>query len=228
MTTTWPDDFRPESPFRPLDWRFRLGRQLANGPLPPHLEPYVDNVIRAVAAFLVGDRVDPAVAAALVLANGPSLDTAEIEGRGIGGQTDAEIADAINLTVEAVSAYLSTFFDVRHLLKHRGALRAIAVGQIDRQAPTPEEAVRWAGFVFDGSLVGVVADYFRRGFADGRRITGTPGMDAEACRTIPSVRRWLGTLGPLRAPDVCLMRWAAVMKKDLHERSLAAASAVVS
>src|SRR5262249_46338719 len=141
---------------------------------------------------------------------------------------DAEIADAMKLAVEAVSNYISTSFDVRHLLKHRGALRAIAVGKIDRQPPTPAEAVRWAGFVMGGPIVGTVADYFRRGFADGGRITGTPGVDAEACRTMRAVRRWLGTLGPLRSPDVCLMRWAAAMKKDLHERCLAAAGTVTS
>src|SRR5262245_54563064 len=170
MPPNWPDDYRPGSSFRPLDWRYRLGRQLADGPLPPHLEPFVDDITRAVAATLVGDQIDPAVAAALVLANGPSLDTAEIEGRVIGGQTDAEIADAMKLAVEAVAAYVAVFFDVRHLLKHRGALRAIAVGKIDCQVPTPQEAIRWAGFVFNGPLVGLVADYFRHGFADGRRI----------------------------------------------------------
>lgn len=224
MVTNWTDDFRPDSPYRPLNWRFRLGRQLAAGPLPAHLEQFLDHTVREVAASLAGEPADPAVIAALELAGSPSLDAAEVEGRVIGGQKDSEIADAMTLAEESVSAYVAIFFDIVHLLRYRGVLRTVAIGQIERRPPTPEEAICWGGFLFGGPVAGLVADYFRRGFADGRRITGTPGLEAEACKAMRAVRKWLGFLGPPRDLAICRMRWVAAMKKDLHQRRQAAAA----
>jgi hypothetical protein len=166
-----------------------LGQQLAAGPLPRHLQQFADDTVRAIAAALTGDPTDQAIVAALALADGSRLDIAEIEGRLIGGQTEAEIADALRLPVETVTAYIAVFFDLWQLLKYRGALRAIAIGQIGPQTPTPVQAILWAGFHFDGPLAGLVADYFRRGFGDGRRITGIPDLDAETCATMRSVRK---------------------------------------
>jgi len=201
-----------------------LGRQVSAGPPPPYLEHFVDDIVREVAAALVGEPADPAVIAALALADNPSLDVAEVQGRVIGGQDDAEVAAATKLAAETESAYLGVLFDIMHLLMHPGALPAIAVGQIDRQAPTPAEAVRWAGFVFGGPTAGLVADYFRGGFGDGRRITGTPGLESEACKDMRAVRKWLGVLGPPTDLAICRMRWLGVMKKELHERRQAAAA----
>jgi len=224
MPITWPDDYRPDSPFRLLNWRVRLGQQLAAGPLPPHLEQFVDDTVRAVAAALTGDPTDQAVVAALELADSPSLDAAEVEGRVIGGQTNLEIADAMKLPAETVAVYTAVFFDIRHLLKYRCALRLIAAGQMDGRAPTPEESIRWAGFLFGGSLAGIVADYYRHGFDDGRRITGTPGLDSEGRKDMRAVRKWLRGLGPSRDPVICPMRWVAARKTDLHDREQADAA----
>ena len=62
MVTNWPDDFRQELPHRPLDWRFKLASQIAAGSLPPHLEQFVDDNVRAVAVALVGGQANPAAA----------------------------------------------------------------------------------------------------------------------------------------------------------------------
>lgn len=216
MVTTRCDDFRPGSPFRPLNWRYMLAKQLANGPLPPHLERFVDDTVRAVAAALVSDQADPAVVTAVALADGPPLDIAELEGRVIGGQSDAEIADAMGLSEDVVAAYIAVFFDIWHLVKYPGAFRAIAIGHIDHRPPTPEEAVRRAGFQFDGQMAGLVAAYFRLGFGDGRRITRKPGFDSEACKTTRSIRNWLCCLGPPKDPIVTMQRWAAVRNRELR------------
>jgi hypothetical protein len=223
MPITWPEDYRPDSPFRPLNLRVRLGQQLAAGPLPPHLEQFVDDTVRAVAAALAGDLTDQAVVAALALAGSPSLDATEIEGRVIGGQTDSEIADAMKLPAETVAAYVAVFFDIRHWLIDRGTLRLILTGLMYGRTPSPEESVRWAGFLFGGPLAGMVAEYYRHGFGDGRRITGAPGLDSESRKDMRSVRKWLRGLGPSRDPAVCRMRFAA-RKKDLHDRGQADAA----
>jgi hypothetical protein len=216
-------DFRPESPFRPLDWRYRLARDLAAGTLEPYLTRFADNTVRAAASALNGEQHDAAATGALALMNGPPLDVAELEARVIGGQTDAEIGAAMNLPAATVTASIDIFFDVRGLLTCRSRLRAIAAGGIDSRAPTPEEAIRWAGFRFDGPWAGKVAEYFRRGFGDGRRITGTPGLDADACKQFRSIRNWLSSLDPDKDPAVVIFRWLAFQKKDLHERRRQAA-----
>jgi hypothetical protein len=222
MPNTWPDDCRDDSLFRPLNWRVRLGQVLAARPVPPPLQHFVDDTVRAVAAALTGDPTDQAVVAALALADSPSMDATEIEGRVFGGQTDAEVADAMKLPAETVAAYVAVFFDIRHWLIYRGMLRLILAGLIYGRRPTPEESVRWAGFAFGGPLAGMVADYFRHGFGDGRKITGTPGLDSETCKDMRSVRKWLRGLGPSRDQAVIRMRGVPTRKKDRHERRRAA------
>jgi hypothetical protein len=141
----------------------------------------------------------------------------------IGGQTDAEIAAAINLPAETVAAYVALFFDIRGVLNRRGSLRSIAVGGIDSRTPIPEEAIRWAGFKFGGPMAGKVAEYFRRGFGDGRRITGSPGLDVGACKEFRFIRTWLSAIDPDKDAAVVIFRWLASQKKDLHKRRLEAA-----
>lgn len=222
MLTTWPDDCLHDSLFRPLNWRLLLGQQLAAGTLPPHLEQFVDDTVRAVAAALTGEPTDQAVVTALALADSPSLDAAEVEGRVFGGQTDAEVADAMKLPAQTVAAYVAVFFDIRRWLIDRGTLRVILSGLMYGRTPTPEESVRWAGFVSGGPLAGMVADYFRHGFGDGRRITGAPGLDPETRKDMRSVRKWLRGLGPSRDPAISRMRGVTTRKKNRHARRRAA------
>src|SRR5204862_3100927 len=92
-----PEDYRPPSPFRAPDWRSCLAARLMAGPLPPHLDRQVDALVRAAAAALAGEPADPALLAALDLWAGPPLAAAEVEGRAVGGQSDAQIAAATGL-----------------------------------------------------------------------------------------------------------------------------------
>jgi hypothetical protein len=224
MNSTAPHaDFRSDASFRPRDWRFQLSELLAAGPLPPHLAHFADATVRAAAAASTGNTADNAITAAQAIANGSPLDAAEVEGRVISGQTDAEIGVAIKLPTETVAAYVALFFDVRHLLDCRSRLRSIAAGGIDTFTPTRQDTIRWAGFRFGGMRVGLVADYYRLGFDDGRRITGTAGLEAAECKDFRWVRNWLSAVGPIKNPAAVLYRSLAYRKKDLHERRRAAA-----
>jgi hypothetical protein len=223
MYSTAPhEDFRPESPFRPRNWRFQLSELLAAGQLPPYLARYADATVHAAAAARSGKPADDAVIGALALANGPSLQVAELEGRVIARQTDSEIADAMKLPVKTIGAFVALYFD-RHLLDCPSRLRSIAAGGIHTFTPTKEDTIRWAGFVQGEWLVGKVAEFYRRGFDDGRRITGTAGLDAETCKDFRSVRNWLTAIGPIKNQAALIYRMLAYRKKDLYERRRAAA-----
>jgi len=215
-STTPPEGLRPDS-FQPGNWRLQLAEDLAEGPLPPYLAPLADDTVHAAAAALVDNSADGPVSAAVALANGSSLDGAEIEGRVIAGQTDAEIAAAIKFPAETVAAYVALCFDIRYLLSNRSLLRSIAAGGIATLAPTQADMIRWAGFCRGEQFVGRVAEYFRLGLGDGRRITPNSARDPEACKEFRVVRRWLSTIRPISDPAAIVCRIMACRKKEFHE-----------
>lgn len=222
-STTRQLDFRPESPSRPANWRLQLAELLAAGRMPPYLAPFVDAAVRAAAASLTGKKAHQAVGAALAIASDAPLHAAEIQGRVIAGQSNAEIADAMQCHPITLAKYLGLFFDVRPLLNDRGRIRSIAAGGIDILTPTPENMIRWAGYCYDGATVGLVAEYFRCGFDDGRRIVGTPELDAKRCQEFRWVRLWLSLIDPVKDPGAVVGRGNAYRKKASHKRRRTAA-----
>lgn len=223
MSSTLPQvDFPAETPLLPVEWRLRINERLAGGLPSPYAQPFVDQIVGMVVAHATRRHGDQAVAAAVAIANDRPLDAAEIEGRVLAGESDAEVGQAINLPPETVAAYVAVFFDVRHLLDSRDRLWSIAAGEMRTRPPVPKEAIRFAGFKFDGPTVGLVADYFRRGLDDGRRITGTPGLSSNDCRDLRAVRSWLGKIGPMTDQAV-LYRGIAHRKKTEHEGRRSAA-----
>jgi len=159
--------------------------------MPPDLAPLVDPDVRAVAAIFSGNGTDQAVGAALAIASDAPWDAVEIQGRVIAGQTNAEIADVMHCHPVTLAKYIALHFDIQPLLNHRSRLRSIAAGGIDTLTPTPEDMIRWAGYCYDGATVGLVAEYFRYGFDDGRQFVVTPDFDAERCQEFRWVRNWL-------------------------------------
>jgi len=214
-STTPHEDFRPNS-FRPGNWRLQMAEELAAGPLPPYVAPLADDIVRAASASLAGNSADEAISTALAIADGQPLAAAEIEGRVISGQTDAEIADAMNLPAETVAAYVALCFDIRHLINCREMLQSIAAGGIATSRATQPDKIRWAGFCRGEWLVGKVAKYFRLGF-DGRRITATAGLDAETIKDFRVVRKWLKAIGPIKDPIAVLYRMMCYRKREVEE-----------
>jgi len=159
--------------------------------MPPYLAQFIDSAVRTAAASLTGKKAHQAVGAALAIASDAPLHAAEIQGRVIAGQSNAEIADAMQCHPVTLAKYIALHFDIQPLLNHRSRLRSIAAGGIDTLTPTPEDMIRWAGYCYDGATVGLVAEYFRYGFDDGRQFVVTPDFDAERCQEFRWVRKWL-------------------------------------
>ena len=119
--------FRPDNPFRPVDWRWERARQLASGRSPRCR--WDDKITLAASRFLrdqertadeasgtgLVDR-DREILGALQIRRGVPRLFWELEARILAGQSDEEIGSRLGVPGSVVEAYESLFFSVREKL----------------------------------------------------------------------------------------------------------------
>jgi hypothetical protein len=132
-------DLWPDSPFRPVDWRWARARELAFGP--GRRQRWDDDrVIQAHRFFLTWRRVggeltgpglageDPAILGAVQLLHGSPRRRWELEARILARQTDEEIGSRLGVPTPVIEAYESLFFAVRDKLQASDWIMCDAIG----------------------------------------------------------------------------------------------------
>jgi hypothetical protein len=146
----------PESPFRPLDWRWQVAgyfHRRGRRPGPTWADPwllrawhYLHALRRAGAPELIPpDQRDSALVAACALHSGAEPDRRlAVEARLLAGMSDAAIARRTGLPDEVIAAYEALFFDVRVRLDAPDhiAFRVIGPTLYDGSALDPALAVK--------------------------------------------------------------------------------------
>ena len=149
-------DVVPENPWRPLDWRWKLARALADRGGRPRRrwsDPLVLRALRYARALRrLGNpahpklrKLDPDLAAALALRDAPAGPLRlGVEIRLIAGQDDPTIAARTGLPAGVVAAYAATCYEARDLLPHCDALafRILSPDAIACTGGTPEDVLR--------------------------------------------------------------------------------------
>ena len=122
----WLVDFFPLNPFRPPDWRWRLGQYIVTQVTAPR-RPWFDKAVYRVVHYLrapgkrrtARSRVDADLERAILIHDDADPHArVELEARLMSGQDEAAIAGRLGLTPEMVDAYAATFFEVRGRQEH--------------------------------------------------------------------------------------------------------------
>ena len=120
-------DFRPDNPFRPVDWRWERARQLGSGQSPRcrwdnkltlDASRFLRDQEPAVGEFGGSGQVDGAreILGALQIRRGVPRRWWELEARILAGQSDEEIGSTLGVSGSIIEAYESLFFSVREKL----------------------------------------------------------------------------------------------------------------
>ena len=164
MEDTRPAAMQTGNPLRHPDWRWRRAKAVVarNGRCSPRKD---DAVTILLAAYLreaarcrsarQRDRLAvrrPGLGEAIELRETGGLRRAEVEARILAGQTDDEIALAVDVSAAGVSWYEQAFFDVRVRLGARDWITWRAIGQARRpMGACPGPVLKAAGY--HGGLV---------------------------------------------------------------------------
>jgi hypothetical protein len=147
-------DLRPESPYRPVDWRYRLAEAILSGQLPPsrgRLDPWVGRVIRFLSDQSAGKDdapcpgsalLDPALLAAFQVRSAvDSRLRSELEARVLAGQSTAAIAALCGLPPEVVEAHVHVFFDLEGRLGASDYVTSVVIGIVPHEGLTDIDAL---------------------------------------------------------------------------------------
>ena len=152
-------DQSPASPFRALDWRWRVAMsQVRTG---SRARPrWIDEPVKQAVSYLRQDAltatagrsnrstIDHVTAEAVGLRSSPNCATrTAIEALLLGGLDDHRIAAIVGTDANIVAAYHDLFFDVRSILNYSDVVMARVFGErLYRRAPDRETAVRLLSF----------------------------------------------------------------------------------
>jgi hypothetical protein len=147
-------DLQPESPYHPVDWRYRLAEAILSGRLPTprrRLDPWVRRAIRFLVDQVAGTGdapcpgsalLDPALLGAFqVRFSGDSRLRSELEARVLAGQSTAAIAALCGLPPEVVEAHVHVFFDLEGRLGASDYVSAVVIGVALHDGPSTTDSL---------------------------------------------------------------------------------------